>query len=105
MRHVEVINQEICRVLSGSTDLVCFGQNVSLGSCLGGLTKGLPTQNRNIVINTTNSENSLAGMGFGLMLENIDSICFLKQQDFLPLCLTIWLIHGTRFESKKPMRV
>ena len=105
MRHVEVINQEICRVLSGSTDLVCFGQNVSLGSCLGGLTKDLPTQNRNIVINTTNSENSLAGMGFGLMLENIDSICFLKQQDFLPLCLTIWLIHGTRFESKKPMRV
>lgn len=83
MKYVELINKKICEEISRHEDLVLFGQNISAGSCLGGLTKNIPIQGGRKIINSTNSENSLVGFGFGLMLEGGSSIFFMKQLDFL----------------------
>jgi len=85
MKYLEFINSLIKNKISKSENLVLFGQNITAGSCLGGLTRGLPTGNGVRAINTTNSENSLCGFGFGLMMNNVSSIFFMKQLDFLLL--------------------
>lgn len=64
---------------------VLFGQNVVTGSCLSGLTRGIKSAGQRLAINTPNIENTLAGMGFGLMLEGVPAIFAMKQQDFLLL--------------------
>lgn len=64
---------------------VLFGQNVVTGSCLSGLTRGIKSHGGRLAINTPNIENTLAGMGFGLMMEGVNAIFAMKQQDFLLL--------------------
>jgi pyruvate/2-oxoglutarate/acetoin dehydrogenase E1 component len=85
MNYVGYVNELFRNKLAETRNVVSFGQNISLASCLGGLTRGLPTDNGNLVINTTNSEYTLTGAGFGLMTEGVNGIFFLKQQDFLLL--------------------
>ena len=85
MNYVGNINQLFRTKLADTPNVVSFGQNIAAASCLGGLTRGLPTENVNLVINTTNSEYTLTGAGFGLMTEGVNGIFFLKQQDFLLL--------------------
>lgn len=85
MNYVEFINQLIReRVGEVENNIVLFGQNITAGSCLSGLTKNLKVQ-KGLIINTPNSENTLCGVGFGLMLNKISSVFFMKQQDFLLL--------------------
>lgn len=83
--YIEFVNQQIRTVLASRGRVVAFGQNVSTGSCLSGLARGIDKIPSCTVINTTNAENTLVGMGFGLMLKGISSIFFMKQQDFLLL--------------------
>lgn len=85
MKYNEFINDLIRKELATKNRLLAFGQNVSAGSCLGGLTKGLKLKSSSRIINTPNSENSLVGFGFGLMINNISSVYFMKQMDFLLL--------------------
>ena len=85
MKYIEYINQQIKNTVKEPENLVLFGQNISAGSSLGGLTKGLTVKASSKIINSTNSENSLCGFGFGLMVNNISSIFFMKQLDFLLL--------------------
>src|SRR3989344_1436558 len=84
MKYVEYINQLIKEKLSKES-AVAFGQNINAGSCLSGLTKGLKIKSPGIIINATNSENTLVGLGFGLMIAGVNGIFFMKQQDFLLL--------------------
>jgi pyruvate/2-oxoglutarate/acetoin dehydrogenase E1 component len=85
MTYIEQINSAIRERIDQSERLVCFGQNVSTGSFLSGLTRGLSPRPGIEVINTPNCENALVAFGFGLMLEGVDSIYFVKQLDFLLL--------------------
>lgn len=85
MKYVEYVNSLIKEEVFKAKNLVIYGQNISAGSCLGGLTRNLKVHSGSRVINTPNSENTLVGVGFGLMLSNISSIFFMKQQDFLLL--------------------
>ncbi len=85
MKYLEHINQLIKTKVSEADNLVIFGQNVSAGSCLSGLTRNLKTKENSRIINTPNCENTLCGIGFGLMLNKVSSIFFMKQQDFLLL--------------------
>ena len=64
---------------------VFFGQNVTYGSKISGLTKDIEKIKNIKIYNTQNSENSLVGFGLGLMLNNSNSIYFAKQLDFLLL--------------------
>lgn len=85
MKYLEHINQLIKTKVFEADNLVIFGQNVSAGSCLSGLTKNLKVKENSLIINTPNCENTLCGIGFGLMLNKVSSIFFMKQQDFLLL--------------------
>ena len=83
--YVEFINQRIKDAIAAQPRMVIYGQNVSTGSCLSGLSRGFDKLPQCTVINTTNSEGTLVGMGFGLLLRGVSSIFFMKQQDFLLL--------------------
>jgi len=85
MNYVQYVNSRLKSALGGPGPVVCFGQNISAGSCLSGLTRNLPEDESHIVLNTPNIENSLVGVGFGLMLRGVSSAFFMKQQDFLLL--------------------
>jgi len=80
MKYSEAVNQAIQDALKGK-DVVCYGQNMNAGSCISGLCKDIPGAN------TQNSENTLVGVGFGMMLAGQDSIYFMKQLDFLLLAV------------------
>lgn len=85
MKYVSFVNETINNKVSQAEKFVLYGQNVSAGSCLSGLTRGLKVGDSSFILNTPNSENTLVGIGFGLMLSGISSAYFMKQQDFLLL--------------------
>ena len=85
MKYIQYINSLIQSQVAMRKHLVMFGQNVSAGSCISGLTRGLKAGEGSRVLNTPNCENTLVGTGFGLMLNGVSSIFFMKQQDFLLL--------------------
>lgn len=87
MTYIECVNAAIRERAGSSERLVCFGQNITKGSCLSGLTRALPGDGGRELIDTPNCENALAAFGFGMMLEGQDSIFFVKQLDFLLLAL------------------
>lgn len=85
MNYIEFVNDLLKKQVSVKEELVIFGQNVSAGSCIGGMTRGLTVPKSGRIVNSTNSENSLCGFGFGMMINGISSIFFMKQLDFLLL--------------------
>ena len=85
MKYVQYINFILKDVIKKEKNLILYGQNINAGSCISGLTRGLGDINTGLTINTPNSENTLVGIGFGLMLNGTSSIFFMKQMDFLLL--------------------
>ena len=85
MTYIEFINKTIRELVLPQDNIVLFGQNITKGSCLSGLTKDLKTSGNSKIIDTPNSENTLVGAGFGLMLNGTNAIFFMKQLDFLYL--------------------
>lgn len=85
MKYVEYINGLLKNEIAKSGKVVLFGQNINAGSCLSGLTRNLKVQDSAMVINTQNSENTLVGVGLGMMLDGVSSVFFMKQLDFLLL--------------------
>ncbi|OGY99885.1 MAG: hypothetical protein A2945_02735 [Candidatus Liptonbacteria bacterium RIFCSPLOWO2_01_FULL_52_25] len=85
MKYAEHINSILKGLVASSDGLIIYGQNVTEGSRIGGLTRGLDTlmKGKKKMINTTNSENSLVGFGFGVMLGGGTAAFFMKQLDFL----------------------
>lgn len=86
MKYLEYVNSLMKDKLKNKSDLVVFGQNVSAGSCIGGLARGIKLEGKKSrIINTPNSENTSVGVGFGLMLNGVSSVFYMKQLDFLLL--------------------
>src|SRR3989344_5934708 len=84
-KFIQHINEMIVKKTSETEKIVLFGQNIAAGSCLSGLTRALKVGKGGLIINTPNSENTLTGLGFGMMLNGVSSIFFMKQLDFLLL--------------------
>lgn len=87
MKLIQYINGILKDCVAATPELVLYGQNITLGSCLGGLCRGLTPPLSGLVINSPNSENTLVGLGFGAMLGGVSSVFFVKQLDFLYLGL------------------
>jgi len=85
MRIIDKFTNYFCRKIKPNT--IIFGQNVTTGSRISGLTNKIEDIKNIEVINTQNSEASLIGFGFGLMISKINSIYFAKQLDFIILGL------------------
>jgi len=91
MHYLAYYNQQIRAQLAlqpSDFRAVLYGQNISRGSCLSGFSRNLPEQDpRFRVLNTPNAENTLVGLGFGMMLNGVSSLFFMNQLDFLLLGL------------------
>lgn len=85
MDYVTQVNATLRAELAKFDTSVVYGQNINAGSRLSGLAKELGNIPGCKVINTPNVENSLVGMGFGLMLSGTPSMFLMKQQDFVLL--------------------
>ena len=85
MRIIDKFKNEFCKKIQKGT--VIFGQNITTGSRISGLTNKIEKLNKAEIFNTQNSEASLIGFGFGLMISNVSSIYFAKQLDFIILGL------------------
>ncbi len=100
MKYIQYINESIVKKTSETKNLVLYGQNIAAGSCLSSLTRGLKVGKDGLIINATNSESTLAGLGFGMMLNGVSSIFFMKQLDFLLLGID-QLVHSYNFIRRK----
>ena len=78
MKYVEFVNQVIREKAATSDKVVLFGQNINAGSCISGFTRNIKVKEGGLIINTPNSESSLCGIGFGLMMSGVSSIFFMK---------------------------
>lgn len=85
MKYLEHINALLKEKVWSHDRLVVFGQNINAGSRIGGFTKGFAVKEKSKIINMTNTENSLVGFGFGVMLGGGSAAFFMKQLDFLLL--------------------
>lgn len=66
---------------------VLFGQNINAGTFISGLSKNLTVAEGGRIMNNANCENTLCGVGFGMMLGGVHSVYFVKQLDFMLLGL------------------
>jgi pyruvate/2-oxoglutarate/acetoin dehydrogenase E1 component len=110
MKYIEYINKLIREEVSKQEQLIAYGQNIAVGSCLSGLTKKLQVKESGKIINSTNSENSLCGFGFGMMIGGIPSIFFMKQLDFLLLGIdhltnTYNIIRNSEYATKSSFTI
>ncbi|MBU3929169.1 hypothetical protein KJ577_00540 [bacterium] len=102
MKYGGFVNQIIKDEVSKPDKIVLFGQNVSTGSCISGFTRGMEVKEGGLILNTPNAENSLCGIGFGLMISGVPSIFFMKQQDFLLLGIDQLVNTYNFIRRKKP---
>lgn len=87
LNYTQLVNSKVKKQFEKYDNSVIFGQNIVAGSRISGLGAGLDNLSGLTAINTTNSENSLMGMGFGLSLSGIPSLFLMKQHDFALLGL------------------
>jgi hypothetical protein len=85
--YTQYINSHIKTQFEKYDKSVIYGQNIVAGSRISGLGAGLENIDGALALNTTNSENSLMGMGFGLSLLGVPSLFLMKQHDFALLGL------------------
>jgi len=84
MKYLDLINKNIIHFLTKHSFFI-YGQNINTGTFISGLTKNINKIKKNTVKNVPNCENSLVGLGFGVMLDGGNSIYVAKQLDFLLL--------------------
>ena len=83
--YITAVNQLITSVVATIPGVCLYGQNINTGTYISGLSKNLKVQDSGRIINTQNSESTLCGVGFGLMLSGAPAIYFVKQLDFMLL--------------------
>lgn len=83
--YLAAVNEQIASIVGRIPKICLYGQNLNAGTFISGLTRGLKVEKSGRIINMPNCENTLCGMGFGLMLSGLPCIYFVKQQDFMVL--------------------
>lgn len=85
--YITALNQLIVSRCAQIPGAVLYGQNINTGTYISGLTKNLVAHETGRIINTPNVENTLCGMGFGMLLAGVKCVYFVKQLDFMLLGL------------------
>src|ERR1051326_2336101 len=83
--YITATNQLIVDAIAQIPNMCLFGQNINTGTFISGLSKNLRVQEGGYIINTSNCENTLCGMGFGMMLSRLPCAYVAKQLDFMLL--------------------
>lgn len=85
--YITSLNQMIVSTVKDIPNVVLYGQNLNTGTYISGLSKNLAVPESGRIINTPNCENTLCGMGFGMMMAGVPCVYFVKQLDFMLLGL------------------
>lgn len=83
--YLSAVNERIVSVVSQIPRMCLFGQNLNTGTFISGLSKNLQVPPSGRIVNTPNCEDTLCGMGLGMMLNGASAVYLVKQQDFLLL--------------------
>ena len=84
MRIIDLFNKILISNLKRKNSIL-FGQNITTGSRISGMTNNIEKLKECKIINMPNSENSLIGYGCGVRINNKSCIYFVKQLDFVLL--------------------
>lgn len=84
-KYLNALNEMMFQKLSQIPRACFYGQNLNNGTFISGLTKNIRVHETGRIINTPNIENTLCGMGFGMLLSGIPAVYFVKQLDFMLL--------------------
>ena len=84
-KYLASVNQKIASVVGQIPQICLYGQNLNKGTFISGLTRGLEVEASGRIVNMPNCENTLCGMGFGMMMAGAPCVYFVKQQDFMVL--------------------
>jgi pyruvate/2-oxoglutarate/acetoin dehydrogenase E1 component len=106
MRIIDKFNQVLLKYIQSKT--ILFGQNISTGSRISGMTNFLDHLKKKVeIINTQNSENTLIGFGLGLALNGKKSLYFAKQLDFILLGIDhiVNTLNSLILENRKLKRI
>ena len=85
--YITAVNQLIASEVAKIPNIVLYGENINKGSHISGLTRNLKIQEGGRIINVGNCEATHCGVGFGLMLNGVSSVLFVKQLDFMLLAM------------------
>lgn len=85
--YLTVVNQLIAAATARIPNAVLYGENINTGSHLCGMTRNLTVPPGGRIINVGNCEPTHCGVGFGLMLNGVAAVLFMKQLDFTLLGL------------------
>ncbi len=85
--YIVSVNQIIADEAAKIPNIVLYGENINKGSHISGLTRNLKVAEGGQIINVGNTEATHCGVGFGLMLNGVSSILFVKQLDFMLLAI------------------
>ncbi len=103
MTYLAALNAALARAvtaaLSETRPLVQMGENIDKGSRICGLARDLP----GVLTNIGNCELTHAGTGFGLMLNGVHCVLYVKQLDFLLLALD-QMAHTMRLFRARDVR-
>ena len=83
--YITAINQAIASKVAEVPNVVLYGENLTTGSRISGLTRNLEFRQGGCIINVGNCEATHCGVGFGLMMSGVTSVLFVKQLDFMLL--------------------
>lgn len=83
--YIPTVNAHLRAALAARGPAVIYGQNITKGSSLAGLTANVAGVAGVTAIDTPNCENALIGMGFGLALDGKTAVFAVKQLDFVLL--------------------
>jgi pyruvate/2-oxoglutarate/acetoin dehydrogenase E1 component len=83
--YITAINQAILSKVAEVPNIVLYGENLTTGSRISGLTRNLEVRQGGYIINVGNCEATHCGVGFGLMMSGVTSVLFVKQLDFMLL--------------------
>lgn len=78
----QYVNNKIKEQFSKYENSVIYGQNIVAGSRVSGLGSQLEEISGVTAVNSTNTENSLMGLGMGLAISGVPSLFLMKQHDF-----------------------
>ncbi len=102
--YITALNELIVDETSRLPRVVLYGENLNTGSRISGLTKNLRVADGGRIINVGNCEATHCGVGFGLMLNGVTAVLFVKQLDFMLLAMDHFVSTYNSIRSVPPSR-
>lgn len=102
MRYIDGLGELIGKHAARIPRSVLYGENLASGSRISGLTKQIKQPHGGLILNVGNSEHTHCGVGFGMMLNGVSSVLFVKQLDFMLLGMDHFVSTYSAIRARPP---